>query len=88
TADLLAGDRPTEPEMLRMLSSLKVLFAANTPYEPCREGETQRWLIDPLSHPVLNTMSERELGDVPFRLTARRTVHETTSLRAAPGGRC
>ena len=74
--------------MLRMLSSLKVLFAANTPHEPCRESETQGWLIDPLSHPVLNTMSERELGDVPFRLTARRTVHETASLRAGSGGRC
>ncbi|RVA68901.1 hypothetical protein EN916_31555, partial [Mesorhizobium sp. M7A.F.Ca.CA.001.11.2.1] len=50
------------------------------------DGETQRWLTDPLSHPVLNTMSERELGDVPFRLTARRTVHETAPLHA--GGRC
>ena len=75
--------------MLRMLSSLKVLFAANSPNELRRESETQGWLIDPLSHPVLNTMSERELGDVPFRLTARRTVHETTaSLRAGSDGRC
>jgi hypothetical protein len=71
-----------------MLSSLKVLFGANMPYEPYRESETQGWLIDPLSHPVLNAMSERELGDVPFRLTARRTVHETASLRAGSGGRC
>lgn len=71
-----------------ILSSLKVLFAAASPYEPGREGDTQRWLTDPLSHPVLNTMSERELGDVPFRLTARRTVHETASLHASFGGRC
>ncbi|MER9301341.1 hypothetical protein NKJ06_11440 [Mesorhizobium sp. M0293] len=75
--------------MLRILSSsLKVFFAASTPYEPRRESEAQRWLTDPLSHPVLNTMSERELGDVPFRLTARRTVHETASLRTGFGGRC
>jgi hypothetical protein len=85
---LSTGDRPAEPKMLRMLSSLKVLFAANTPYEPRRESETLEWLTDPLSHPVLNTMSERELGDVPFRLTARRTVHETASSRAGFRGRC
>ncbi|ESZ29898.1 hypothetical protein [Mesorhizobium sp. L2C084A000] len=73
--------------MLRILSSsLKVFFAATTSHEPRQDSETQRWLIDPLSHPVLNTMSERELGDVPFRLTARRTVHETVSL--CGGGRC
>jgi hypothetical protein len=85
---LLMGERPVEPEMLRMLASLKVLFAGGTPYEPRSQSDTQTWLTDPLSHPVLNTMSERELGDVPFRLTARRTVHETASLQAGSGGRC
>ncbi|MER8461302.1 hypothetical protein [Mesorhizobium sp. M1396] len=68
--------------MLRILSSsLKGFFAAGSAYEPSRESEAQRWLTDPLSHPVLNTMSERQLGDVPFRLTARRTVHETAGCR-------
>ncbi|TGQ68516.1 hypothetical protein EN829_016255 [Mesorhizobium sp. M00.F.Ca.ET.186.01.1.1] len=71
--------------MLRMLSSLKVLLSANAPHEHRPETEALRWLTDPLSHPALNTMSERELGDVPFRLTARRTVHETASCDA--GGR-
>ncbi|MGX7871841.1 hypothetical protein ACVDG5_002045 [Mesorhizobium sp. ORM6] len=85
---LSTSDRPAELEMLRMLSSLKVLLAANAPYEPGKESDTQRWLTDPLSHPVLDTMTERELGDVPFRLTARRTVHETTPLHASFGGRC
>ncbi|WP_214474665.1 hypothetical protein [Mesorhizobium sp. dw_380] len=74
--------------MLGILSSLKVMFTANQPYEPRSESDTQRWLADPLSHPALNTMSERELGDVPFRLTARRTAHETASLHAGFGGRC
>jgi len=41
------------------------------------ESETARWVADPLAHPVLDTMSERELGDMPFRLTARRTAYET-----------
>lgn len=35
-----------------------------------------RWLSDPLSHPALEAMTERELGDMPFRLTARRTERE------------
>lgn len=83
----MTGYGPAELEMLRILSSLKVLFAAHTLYEPRHENETQKWLTDPLSHPVLNTMSERELGDVPFRLTARRTVHETASLCGGFGGR-
>ncbi|MER9653952.1 hypothetical protein NKJ26_10580 [Mesorhizobium sp. M0152] len=73
--------------MLRMLSSLKVLFAVDALHEPRWRYEPQTWLTDPLSHPVLDTMSERELGDVPFRLTARRTVHETASLHGC-GGRC
>ncbi|BAV51625.1 Uncharacterized protein MLTONO_6723 [Mesorhizobium loti] len=38
--------------MLRLLSSLKVLFAVGTPYEPRSQGDTQTWLTDPLSHPV------------------------------------
>lgn len=29
-----------------------------------------RWLRDPLSHPALDTMSQRELADLPFS-TAR-----------------
>lgn len=74
--------------MLGILSSLKAMFAADISYVPRSESEALRWLTDPLSHPVLNTMSERELGDVPFRLTARRTVHETTLLHAGFGGRC
>ncbi|TPM35128.1 hypothetical protein [Mesorhizobium sp. B2-3-4] len=74
--------------MLRMLSSLKVLFAAVPPDDTRSEIDTLRWLTDPLAHPALNAMSERELGDVPFRLTARRTVHETISLNAGFSGRC
>ncbi|UCI32476.1 hypothetical protein [Mesorhizobium sp. B4-1-4] len=74
--------------MLRMLSSLKVMFAANASHEPLCDRDTQRWVTDPLSHPVLNAMSQRELADVPFRLTARRTVHETASFHVDFGGRC
>ncbi|MEO5760439.1 MAG: hypothetical protein ABIQ51_26695 [Mesorhizobium sp.] len=70
-----------------ILSFLKTVFAAEA-RQPRHESETTNWVRDPLSHPVLETMSERELGDVPFRQTARRTVHETAALEVGFGGRC
>ncbi len=72
--------------MLKILSSLNIFFAGSGRQRQRHESETARWVIDPLSHPVLDTMSERELGDVPFRLTARRTVYETATLQAGLGG--
>ncbi|MCV3210692.1 hypothetical protein OHD62_28895 [Mesorhizobium sp. YC-39] len=63
--------------MVKILSLLRGLFVADTWRGRRHESEIGRWVIDPLSHPVLDTMSERELGDVPFRLTARRTAYET-----------
>lgn len=77
-----------EPEMLSMLSSLKVLFATTSSDDARCDIDTLSWLTDPLAHPALDAMSERELGDVPFHLTARRTVHEIVSLNAGCGGRC
>ncbi|MDX8436264.1 MULTISPECIES: hypothetical protein [Mesorhizobium] len=67
---------------MKILSLLKV-FSADGARRNRHDGEITRWIVDPLSHPVFDTMSERELGDVPFRLTARRTDHET----ARPGCR-
>ncbi|TPL02795.1 MULTISPECIES: hypothetical protein [unclassified Mesorhizobium] len=62
---------------MKILSFLKGLSGVER--RPCDDGEITRWITDPLSHPVLDTMSERELGDMPFRLTARRTAYETAS---------
>ncbi|AZO16269.1 hypothetical protein EJ069_17025 [Mesorhizobium sp. M2A.F.Ca.ET.043.05.1.1] len=59
---------------MKILSLLKGL--SGTEAKPRDDGEITRWVNDPLSHPVLYTMSERELGDMPFRLTARRTAYE------------
>jgi hypothetical protein len=67
---------------MKILSLLRVFSAAGTRQDRRHESETIRWVIDPLSHPVLDTMSERELGDVPFRLTARRTAYETATAQA------
>jgi hypothetical protein len=38
------------------------------PGTPVIDQDTRlRWLRDPLSHPALEAMSERELADLPFR---------------------
>ena len=63
--------------MVTIISLLKVFAAGYTRRRP--DGDALNWVTDPLSHPVLDTMSERELGDIPFRLTARRTAYETSA---------
>jgi hypothetical protein len=60
---------------MKILSLLKGLSGTGAGHY--HESDIVRWVVDPLSHPVLDTMSERELGDMPFRLTAYRTVYET-----------
>ncbi|UVK38331.1 hypothetical protein LHFGNBLO_005487 [Mesorhizobium sp. AR10] len=69
--------------MVKILSRLSVFFAADTRQGARQDNEIAGWVTDPLSHPVLDTMSERELGDVPFRLTARRTAYETATAQAS-----
>ncbi|UCI25457.1 hypothetical protein [Mesorhizobium sp. B2-8-5] len=59
---------------MKILSLLKGLSGAEA--RPRDDDVMTRWITDPLSHPVLDIMSERELGDMPFRLTARRTAYE------------
>jgi hypothetical protein len=63
--------------MVTLLSLLKIFAAVGTLQGRRPDGDAVNWATDPLSHPVLDTMSERELGDIPFRLTARRTAYET-----------
>ncbi|WP_296737926.1 hypothetical protein [Mesorhizobium sp.] len=62
---------------MKILSLLKGLSGLDMKQGRSDEGEVARWVVDPLSHPALEMMSERELGDMPFRLTARRTAYET-----------
>lgn len=71
---------------MKILSLLRGFSVVGTEQSRSYESETTRWATDPLSHPVLDTMSERELGDVPFRLTARRTAYETGTGQVACGG--
>ncbi len=62
---------------MKILSLLKGLSSIEMKPGRHDDSEIARWVGDPLSHPVLEMMSERELGDMPFRLTARRTAYET-----------
>ncbi|AZO09283.1 hypothetical protein EJ074_09250 [Mesorhizobium sp. M3A.F.Ca.ET.080.04.2.1] len=62
---------------MKILSFLKTLSVPGPRRGRRDESEIAGWVVDPLSHPVLDTMSERELGDMPFRLTAGRTAYET-----------
>jgi hypothetical protein len=66
--------------MVTLLSLLKIFAAVGARQAPGQNGDVLNWATDPLSHPVLDTMSERELGDIPFRLTARRTAYETGAV--------
>jgi len=66
--------------MMTLLSLLKIFAAVGARQAPRQNGDVLNWATDPLSHPVLDTMSERELGDMPFRLTARRTAYETGAV--------
>lgn len=43
---------------------------------PRHFDDTAPWLRDPLSHPALESMSQRELADLPFRTSARPTPME------------
>jgi hypothetical protein len=63
---------------MKILSLLKGLSGIEARQRD--DGQIARWIMDPLSQPVLDTMSERELGDMPFRLTARRTTYETRGV--------
>jgi hypothetical protein len=67
---------------MKILSWLRVLSVTDTQQGRRQESAIASWVIDPLSHPVLDIMSERELGDIPFRMTARRTAYETAAAQA------
>ena len=40
------------------------------------DAQRMSWLGDPLSHPDIEMMSERELGDLPLRPMARDIARE------------
>lgn len=50
---------------MKIISFIGMLLRAPS-REPVPE-EKLRWMCDPLSHPALEAMSERELADLPLR---------------------
>lgn len=65
---------------MKISSMLQRLFGSPRCPESCMSDAG--WWRDPLSHPALERMSQRDLGDLPFRRSARRTERELS------GGRC
>jgi len=52
-----------------LLSNLRMgepAYGPRNTFRACQELRLQ-WRRDPLSHPAIEAMSERELGDLPFR---------------------
>lgn len=48
-----------------LLSQFSRLSLTSSPFA---DAETRlHWFRDPLSHPAIEAMSQRELGDLPFR---------------------
>jgi hypothetical protein len=49
-------------------SAIRIAFreALRTPSRAGRLGPNVAWRRDPLSHPALRAMSQRDLGDLPF----------------------
>ena len=53
---------------MKIISLLRALSTAHDRAEP---ESRAHWLRDPLAHPDLEAMSERELADLPFARAAR-----------------
>jgi hypothetical protein len=51
---------------MKIISILRSLSTAAEVGERRRSTEPAEWLRDPLAHPDLDAMSERELADLPF----------------------
>jgi hypothetical protein len=50
---------------------ISILRGLSTATDPVDHEQKTRWLRDPLAHPDLDAMSERQLADLPFG----RAVH-------------
>lgn len=63
---------------------MKMFYIPGLHPRPTRQTETEptaAWWRDPLSHPALDAMSERELADLPF-------TRPTAAARPCESARC
>ena len=61
---------------MKIFSISKLFFEVPGESEGDSREERMAWLRDPLSHPAIEHMSQRELADLPFRRTATPTALE------------
>ncbi len=61
---------------MKIFSISKLFFEVPGAYAGDNREERTAWLRDPLSHPAIEHMSQRELADLPFRRTATPTALE------------
>ncbi|NGN40430.1 hypothetical protein G6N74_05085 [Mesorhizobium sp. CGMCC 1.15528] len=66
---------------MKFLSFVRALFEPATG-QPAHD-DVAVWVRDPLAHPVLEAMSERELGDLPFN-----RGYQSLRNRSAACGTC
>jgi hypothetical protein len=64
---------------MKIISILRALSTATPNDDPDRRAV---WLRDPLAHPALDVMSERELADLPFARGPRRSHGAEVSCSA------
>jgi hypothetical protein len=51
---------------MKIISILSSLSSLSSRHTGRYEEQPPAWVRDPLAHPVLDAMSERELADLPF----------------------
>ncbi len=61
---------------MKIISILRSLSSATEADDRRRRTAWADWLRDPLAHPALEAMSERELADLPFARGSRPTPRE------------
>ena len=59
---------------MKIISILSKLSTAPGKRPAGTAGNVPDWIRDPLAHPDLDAMSERELADLPFRAAMPRTA--------------
>jgi hypothetical protein len=69
-----------EEESEMLVSMFLRQFASATP-DADRRTECERWFADPLSHPDLQRMDSRQLGDLPIGGVSRRADDACRSER-------
>ncbi len=66
---------------MKFLSFVQLLSGANARVPA--PDEIVAWMRDPLAHPALGAMSQRELGDLPFNRGCQARLGDCDAVREA-----